>query len=1029
MGRKSRLRKEEQDPAAKRGPTAPPSLGTALWLAFAVSGVAGLIYELTWTRYLALLVGHSAFAQVLVLAVYLGGTAIGSLLVAEQSRSLTRPLQGYAIVEIALGVLGILFPLLYRAGAALLYRGILPALGEGSGGGIATWSVAVLLILPQAILLGATFPLMAAGVLRRLPSVPGRSVANIYLLNTLGGALGVLIGGFALVPTVGLPGAAAVAGALNMTAAWLAWRNSGVPAQPPGVVARATTGIGSAVEASVPLLLMATLFSALASFMYEIGWIRMLALVLGSATHAFELMLSAFLVGLGLGSLVIRRWADGAARPVRLLAWVQCGMGVAALLTLPLYSQSFPVMAWLVRHVPKTDAGYWLFNLSRYGLALLVMLPATLFAGMTLPLITGTLLRAGAGERVIGRAYSANTLGSVLGAVLGGMIIMPRLGLEGVLALGAGFDLVVGVVLLAVSAGPARKRVLVGAAATAVAAILVAGTVKLVRFDQSMLTSGVYRSGIIPQPGAREMVFYQDGATATVGAHRVLNGSTIITTNGKPDASLALRWMLHSQGENVPQLPLKGEGDETTQVLAPLITLAHNPTAKRAVVIGQGSGMSSQTLLGDPNLESLVTIEIEPAMIEGSRAFMPANRRTFEDPRSRFLLQDARRALAEGGEPLDLVFSGPSNPWVSGVASLFTVQFYQMVFGRLSDSGVFGQWIHLYEMEDELVLSILAGIDQTFPDWNAYLVSAADILVVAGKQPIPEPDWSVVQLPGIAADLSVAPPLTAGALGSLLLFDHRTMGPLLEGMRPNTDERPVLEERAERARFLGGGASGLFTFADHPVNLPRILSRLPLSPVPYDPPAIIGIAPLERRSLAGWLATEGRSGVQPPVEEWDSALAGFTYFQSQLRSMRAPADWKVWFEQFSLVEQVLHGRAAGWIDETFYRDVADYLIANRAPLTVEATVALVRGLRALDLETAAAAADQLRVTDPTVSQLLPPDVLLDATVAAYLGDAQPEKARAAFDVMAPLTGRAPDHVRNQVMDALIRSALQERTGG
>ena len=420
-------------------------LGWRLALAFTLSGVAGLAYELTWTRYLALLVGHAAFAQVLVLAVFLGGTAIGSLLVTERSRSLQRPLLTYALAEAVLGGFGIVFHLLYLAGAGVLYEFLLPTLGEGWASGMATWTVAIVLTFPQAVLMGTTFPLMAAGVVRLHPGAPGRSVADVYLLNTLGGAAGVLVGGFALVPVIGLPGAAAVAGALNLTAAALAYRADRSPL-PIAVAERAPIVTTSAVPASVPLLLTATLLSALASFLYEIGWIRMLSLVLGSATHAFELMLSAFLLGLGTGSLVIRKWADRAISPVRLLGGVQWAMGLAALLTLPLYAGSFPVMAWLVSALPKSDGGYLLFNLSRYALALLVMLPATLFAGMTLPLITGTLLRGGAGERVIGWAYSANTLGSVLGAVVGGLVLLPGLGLKGLLALGASLDIAIGVV-------------------------------------------------------------------------------------------------------------------------------------------------------------------------------------------------------------------------------------------------------------------------------------------------------------------------------------------------------------------------------------------------------------------------------------------------------------------------------------------------------------------------------------------------------------------------------------------------------
>ena len=161
----------------------------------------------------------------------------------------------------------------------------------------------------------------------------------------------------------------------------------------------------------------------------------------------------------------------------------------------------------------------------------------------------------------------------------------------------------------------------------------------------------------------------------------------------------------------------------------------------------------------------------------------------------------------------------------------------------------------------------------------------------------------------------------------------------LEGWPANTDQLPLLEERAERARFLGAGVEGLFTFADHPVNLPRILARAPMSPLPYEPMPIIGIAPLERRALAGWLTTAGRRGGVPPVPQWQAAVDGLSFFEDAL-ALGPPADWRRWFDQFALVEQVLHGRAAGWVDTTFYRNVRAYLSDNRAPAEVRASVEL-----------------------------------------------------------------------------------------
>jgi predicted membrane-bound spermidine synthase len=401
-----------------------------LFLAFAVSGMAGLIYEVIWSRYLALFVGHSAYAQVLVIAVYLGGMAIGALATGERSKRLARPLLWYAGAEAILALLGFLFHPAFQASTGWAYEVVFPALAGTAAVGWAKWAVAGALILPQAVLLGTTFPLMTAAFIRLFPSLPGRSISLLYFSNSLGGALGVLAGGFLLVGLVGLPGTLIVAGILNLTAAATATgvdrsarAAEGLQEVADGVGA-AESGAGAVAGADAlapsgpgslwPVLLTVSFLTAVASFIYEIGWIRMLSLVMGGATHSFELMLSAFILGLAIGAMVIRQRTDGTRDPLKLLGWIQWLMGLAALATIPVYLGTFSLMGTLVRNLPGVPAGYTAFAMGRYGIALAVMLPSTVLAGMTLPLITTTLLRAGHGERSIGWVYGVNTLGSVI---------------------------------------------------------------------------------------------------------------------------------------------------------------------------------------------------------------------------------------------------------------------------------------------------------------------------------------------------------------------------------------------------------------------------------------------------------------------------------------------------------------------------------------------------------------------------------------------------------------------------------------
>src|SRR4051812_25755010 len=257
---------------------------------FLLSGAAGLMYESIWTRYLGLFVGHSAYAQVIVLVIFLGGMSIGSFLIGRRTVRIDRPLIWYAVVELVTGAIGLLFHDLFVGTTAIVYDSIFPALGHGPAQTLVKWGVAALLILPQSVLLGMTFPLMSAGVVRRVPEQPGRALSMLYFANSLGAAVGVLAAGFWLVALAGLPGTLLVAAMMNILVALVvvvAMRTKNDTAVDTAPVHSTIVDVSGLPTSQLwRLLLLVSFGTALSSFIYEIGWIRMLALVLGSATHS-----------------------------------------------------------------------------------------------------------------------------------------------------------------------------------------------------------------------------------------------------------------------------------------------------------------------------------------------------------------------------------------------------------------------------------------------------------------------------------------------------------------------------------------------------------------------------------------------------------------------------------------------------------------------------------------------------------------------------------------------------------------------
>ena len=783
---------------------------------FALSGFTGLVYESVWSHYLKLFLGAAAFAQSFVLAVFMGGMALGAWLASRRSARWRNLLAAYGWVEALIGLAALAFHAAYTTLAALSLEHVIPALGAPAAITAYKYALCALLIAPQTVLLGMTFPLMAGAVIRRHPCdaggqpAGGRRLATLYFSNSIGAAAGALAAAFWLFGWLGLAGTLQFAGALNLALALAVWALAR-GGEPQPAAAGPVAAPPSTARPLARLLLAAALITGAASFVYEIAWIRMLSLVLGSSFQAFELMLSAFIAGLALGGLWIRKRIDRLENPMRFCGLVQLAMGLAALATIFLYQQSFDWMAWALRVLQRSEESYPLYLLFSHGVAFAVMLPATFLAGMTLPLFTHMLLRGGHGERVIGQVYAANTLGAIAGVLVAVHVLVPEAGLKVTLVVGAALDIVLGAWLLRWSGAVAQRTE--AFAALIIGLLAATATARAAALAPERLASGVFRYGQTEPAG--QILYYRDGKTASVAVVEAPSGARTISTNGKPDAAIQMN----------PALPRTE--DEYTMTLLGALPLLARPGATRIANVGFGSGLTAETLLSHAGVQALDIIEIEPAMAAGAYAFHPRVNRLFRDRRVRVHFEDAKSYFARHGKRYDVIVSEPSNPWVSGVASLFTVEFYRDTARYLAPGGLFVQWLHFYELDDRLLASMFAAMDTTFADYDVYQVSAGDLVVLAVREdhaPLPgELPAAQAGLIDLLARIGITrrEHVLARRLGG-----KRELAPLFAQFAPpvNSDYRPVVQLEAPRARYLQQRAEALVDLAAAPLPVLEMLA-------------------------------------------------------------------------------------------------------------------------------------------------------------------------------------------------------------
>ncbi|HSD79985.1 MAG TPA: fused MFS/spermidine synthase, partial [Solirubrobacteraceae bacterium] len=760
------------------------------------------MYEVVWLRWLVQLFGATTLAVSTILTAFMGGLALGSWLGGRAAPRLARPLRAYGLLELAIGAYALLLPLTLDAVPPLLAR--LGATEASSFGALslARFGLAgALLLLPTACM-GATLPILAQALATEAGRLGGR-VGRLYAVNTAGAVVGTAAAGLALLPAVGVSVTNRLAVALNLAVGLAALAAAGrlpAPAPAPGGPAPASGPAGPAPRRVAVTALAAVAASGALAMVYEVGWTRALALVLGSSVYAFTVMLTTFLVGLAAGSYVAARRVDRLAEPGLALAVVQLGIALAALAGVAGLGE----LPWLfLRLFAWSEGRHGVLLALEFLLSGALILGPALLSGAVFPLAVRLAAagRASAG-RVVGRLYALNTVGAIAGSFAGGFLLLPAAGIRGTLVLAIVVNL--GCALAVLLLVGARRAVLMPLAG-AIAALALAVPALAPAWPALTMSSGVavYARSLAPLSRAQfearrrrvQLLFYEEGLTTTVSVER--DGRAVfLRVNGKTDAS---------SGVDMP-----------TQVLLGHLPVLLHPAPRDAVVIGLGSGVSVGAALRHP-LARVTVVELEPAVVTASRFFDDVSGRPLADPRTRLVVNDARNFLLLTRERVDVIVSEPSNPWMTGAASLFTREFFELARARLRPGGVFGQWVQLYSLAPETLRTIVATFAAVFPHAAVFQTASGDTVLVGSLAPI-HPDFGALAArmaaPAVAADLRRVGIAGPDDLLVRLVLDAEDVPRFAHGAVVNTDDNAHVEFTAPRTLYVDAVAENVQRLTD-----------------------------------------------------------------------------------------------------------------------------------------------------------------------------------------------------------------------
>jgi len=677
--------------------------GIVLFIFF-LSGASALVYEVVWIRSLEILFGSSTSAVATVLAVYMGGLAVGAAFLSRISdRFRVHPFLIYSGLEVGIAVCAVILPYLFPL-AGQLYGDNYSVDGPNTAGTALRFGLITLFLLVPTMLMGATFPVMVKGLTAYFPKNQWQKlISSLYGMNTLGAVCGVFLAGFILLRFMGLSQTNLTAVALNLVAAVTAltlWRFGASMAAPDSgteSTPNQMTGV-SFPQWTIVVVAFVTGFSALSC---EVVWTRVLKLIFAGTTFSVSIMLMSFLAGIGLGSMITSRWKGNAHIRIPLLL---VGFGVFTAIGVPLVFKSVEIWGFIIRSLtPDDSSATWGQAVTgRFLLSALIMFVPALMSGAIFPqLATMVSQSVGLGKGMaqrVGSVFAMNTVGGVCGSLATGFLLIPRLGTRGTVLLSAILLISLGIFLLIRTVRPLHWKFGV----TAGAAIMV-----LIYTITSF--SGVHYIGKLREWADTQVLFFNEGIGASV----------IVVQNGTEGQK-----RLYTNGSFAVGTSL--ESLQTVGFLGQLPCIFAQQTDD-ALVIGMGMGVTLASVASHP-FTDITCVEIIPGVYDAARNFTEFNDDVLDDPRIRTVVEDGYSYLKWSDQTYDVITCDPIHP-AFGSPTLYTREFYELCMDHLNPGGALAQYIPIHQLCREDFQLLVRTFMSVFPNCVVFMGLSHGVLI------------------------------------------------------------------------------------------------------------------------------------------------------------------------------------------------------------------------------------------------------------------------------------------------------------